>query len=334
MRFTLRHINLPTVALILLCAPFAEAQFRPVPPVNANTAGDAAIRGRVLLPGGGFLSEGVRISLQTIRGTDSTVYTDSTGAFQFTRLTPGRYQVVVEADQRRFEILTESVELTRGTVALLNISLKERKEDGKLRAGIISVAEMDSNVPSKARSEFERASALTREGKVDEAIDHLRKAVALYPHYLAAHNDLGALLLDLNRLDQAEEELRTALAIDQTAFNPILNLGIVLTKKAEWQRAKETLQKGISLQPRSAAARLYLGLASEGTSDFDQAQKEFAAAYEIGGSEFAIALFHLGQLYLRRGDRDLARETFERYLKEAPKAPNLDQVRRLIATLE
>jgi tetratricopeptide (TPR) repeat protein len=333
MRFTLR-INLCSMTLLLFCLASAAAQVQRVPTNNANTAGDAAIRGRVILPGGGFLSEGVRISLQTIRGTDSTVYTDSTGAFQFTRLTPGRYQVVVEADSRRFEVSTESIEVTRGTMALLNISLKERKEAGVSKATAISVAEMDPKVPSKARSEFERASALNREGKAEEAIDHLRKAIALYPRYLVAHNDLGAQLLDLGRLDQAEEELQAAVAIDPTAFNPILNLGIVLTKKGEWQQAKETLQKGTSLQPQSAAARLYLGLALAGASDFDQAQKEFTAAYEIGGSEYVIALFHLGQLYMQRGDRDLAREVFQRYLKEAPNARNLDQVRKLIAMLE
>jgi tetratricopeptide (TPR) repeat protein len=334
MRFTLRYFRFCSVTLIMFCSVSATAQVRGVPPNNANTNGESAIRGRVVLPGGGFLSEGVRISLQTIRGTDSTVYTDSTGAFQFTRLTPGRYQVVVEADSRRFEVSTESIEVTRGTVALLNISLKERKDAGSLKARTISVAEMDPKVPSKARSEFERASALNQAGKADEAIDHLRKAIALYPRYLVAHNDLGALLLDLGRLDQAEVELRTAVAIDSAAFNPILNLGIVLTKKGQWQPALEILQKGISLQPRSAAARLYLGLALQGTSDFEQAQKEFTAAYEIGGSEFAIALFHLGQIYMQRGDRDLAREFFQRYLKEAPNASNLDQVRRLLAKLE
>ena len=334
MRSTFRYSGFFLVMLILFCSVSGTAQVRVAPPNNANTSSEAAIRGRVILPGGGFLSEGVRISLQTIRGTDSTVYTDSTGAFQFTRLTPGRYQVIVEADSRRFEVSSESIEVTRGTVALLNISLKERKEAGSLKARTISVAEMDPKVPSKARSEFERASALNQEGKADEAIDHLRKAIALYPRYLVAHNDLGALLLDLERLDQAEVELRTAMAIDPAAFNPILNLGIVLTKKGQWQPALEILQKGISLQPRSATARLYLGLALQGTSDFEQAQKEFTAAYEIGGSEFAIALFHLGQLYMRRGDRDLAREFFQRYLKEAPNAPNLDQVRRLLAMLE
>jgi tetratricopeptide (TPR) repeat protein len=324
------------VTLILFCALSATAQLQRVPPGNTNTStsSEAAIRGRVVLPGGGFLSESVRISLQTIRGTDATVYTDSTGAFQFTRLTPGRYQVIVEADPRRFEVSTESIEVTRGTVALLNISLKERKEAGTLKATAISLAEMDPKVPSKARTEFERASVLSREGKPGEAIDHLRKATALYPAYLLAHNDLGALLIDLGQLDQAEEELRTALAIDPKAFNPILNLGIVLTKKRDWQRARETLQTAVSLQPGSAAAKLYLGLALEGSSDFDLAQKEFTAAHELGGSEYAIALFHLGNLYMRRGDRDLAREVFQRYLKEAPTAPNLDQVRKLIAMLE
>lgn len=334
MRFTFRYLWLCSVTTILLGSLSVTAQVRTALPNNANTSGDAAIRGRVILPGGGFINEGVRISLQTIRGTDSTVYTDSTGAFQFTKLTPGRYQVVVEADSRRYEVSTESIEITRGSVALLNISLREKREGVTRTAAAISVAEMDPKVPSKARAEFERASGLSREGKTEEAIDHLRRAIALYPRYLVAHNDLGALLLDAGRLDQAEEELRAASLIDPKAFNPILNLGIVLTKKGQWQLAKETLQEGTSLQPRSAAARFYLGLALEGMLDFDQAQKEFTAAYDIGGSEYVIAIFHLGRVYMRRGDRDLARETFQRYLKEAPNAANLDQVRKLIAMLE
>ena len=57
-------------------------------------------------------------------------------------------------------------------------------------------------------------------------------------------------------------------------------------------------------------------------------------AHDLGGTEYAIALFHLGRLYMDRGDRQLARQYFERYLGEAPKASNTDSVRKLIAVLE
>jgi tetratricopeptide (TPR) repeat protein len=302
----------------------------------ADSSIGGIIRGRVLLPSGGFLSEGVRITLQTIRGVEASVYTDNTGKFEFTRLVQGKYQIVAEADKEKYEVATENVEIAggRNPTSIVTLVLREKEQPGRPKAAAVSAIELDANVPAKARKEFEHASSLNRDGKTEEAIEHLRKAIALYPRYLMAHNDLGAVLLDLGKLDQAEEEFRTAVNIDPSAFNPILNLGIVLVKKKQFLLARDTLEKAISLQGQAPSARLYSGLALLGTSEIDRAEKQFLAAHDLGGSEYAVALFHLGQLYMNRGERDLARQFFRRYLQEAPNAGNLAQVRKLIAMLE
>jgi hypothetical protein len=104
-----------------------------------------------MLPGGGFVTEAVRISLQTIRGTDATVFTDNTGLFEFTRLTPGRYQIVVDADPQRFQSTTESVELIRGSATVVTIYLKDPARPGQLKASTVSATELESRVPAKAR---------------------------------------------------------------------------------------------------------------------------------------------------------------------------------------
>lgn len=330
------HQNIWVLALLFLgCAVPGT-----VPGQSSTSTADSStggiIRGRVVLPNGAFLSEGIRITLQTIRGVDASVFTDNTGRFEFTRLTQGKYQIVAEADKDKFEVGTENVEIVggRNPTSVVTIVLREKAQPGQPKAAAISATELDANVPGKARKEFEHASALNREGKTEEAIEHLRKAIALYPRYLMAHNDLGAELLELGRLDAAEEELRIAVNIDPAAFNPILNLGIVLVKKKQFVQARGTLDKAISLQAQAPAARLYSGLALLGTSEIDRAEKQFLAAHDLGGSEYAVALFHLGQLYMNRGERKLARESFQRYLQEAPNAENLDQVRKLIAMLE
>ena len=272
--------------------------------------------------------------MQTVRGTDSTVFTDNTGTFEFTRLSPGRYQVVVDADPRLYETSAESIEIVRGMVAVLNIALKEKGKTGQPKAGAVSAAELDSNVPPKARKEFDRASEASKNGKPEEAITHLRNAIAIYPQYLMAHNDLGAQLLELNRLDEAEKELRLALDIDPAAFNPTLNLGIVLIKKHEIQSAIAVLEKATSMQSQSPAARFFYGMALSGASESERAEKEFIAAYTLGGDQYAEALFYLGRIYMDRGDRTVARKYLERYLRAAPKASNSAEARKLIAMLE
>jgi tetratricopeptide (TPR) repeat protein len=337
MRSVISYIKrlVPVIVLLMLALPAAVRGQQPRP-TNTNTSinsGGGIISGRVVLPTGGFLSEAVRISLQTIRGTESTVFTDNTGKFEFSRLTPGRYQVIVEADRQRYETISESVEIIRGGLAILNMVLKEKGESGKPKASTISATELDSRVPSKARKEFNRAGDSSKEGKAEEAITHLRNAIAIYPGYLMAHNDLGAQLLEQGKLDEAEQELRIAVKIDPAAFNPILNLGIVLLKKHDTRQAIDVLEKAVSIQSQSPSARLFFGMALM-NSEPDRAEKEFITAFDLGGSQYAEALFHLGEIYMRRGDRALAKEYFNRYMREAPTAGNLDQVRKLIAMLE
>jgi tetratricopeptide (TPR) repeat protein len=337
MRLSSRHIGiiLALVAFRGFCGGGVTAQTKqPGAPTASTSSG--SISGRVIFPDGSFLTESKRITLQTIRGVSASVFTDPQGQFQFGDLSAGSYQVVIEGDRDRFETTTQKVEVVRGYPSILTIVLKEKdpSNESKMIARTVSLGELDARVPSKARKEFEHANKAGKEGKLEEAIAFLRKAIALYPAYLVAHNDLGAQLLELGRLDEAEEELRAALNIDRAAFNPTLNLGIVLVKKHEFEQARELLDKAVSLNSESPAARLYAGLALLATSDLARAEKELMAAYHLGGSQYAEALFHLGQLYLDKGDRSLAREYFQRYLREAPKANNLDQVRKLIAMLD
>lgn len=321
--------------IIFVCALGAAAQNRqPTRSTSPESSSGGTIRGKVSLPSGGFVTQSIRISLQTIRGIDSTVFTDTNGTFEFTRLNPGRYQVVVDADSRLYETSAESIEIVRGSVAVINIALREKGKTGKPKAGAVSAAELDAEVPSKARKEFERASDASRNGKAEEAITHLRNAIAIYPQYLKARNDLGAQLLELNRLDEAEKELRLALDVDPAAFNPTLNLGIVLLKNHEIQSAIGVLEKATSMQSQSPAARFFYGLALMSASEGERAEKEFTAAYTLGGDQYVEALFYLGRIYMDRGDRSLARQSLERYVREAPKAGNSVEARKLIAVLE
>lgn len=312
----------------------AQNPRQPTRSTSPESSSSGTIHGKVVLPNGGFVSQSIRISLQTVRGIDSTVFTDTNGTFEFTRLNPGRYQVVVDADPRLYENASESIELVRGMRAMLNIVLREKGREGQPKAGAVSAAELDAEVPSKARKEFDRASDASRNGKPEEAITHLRNAIAIYPQYLKAHNDLGAQLLELNRLDEAEQELRSALEIDPAAFNPTLNLGIVLLKKHEMQSAIAVLEKATSMQSQSPAARFFYGVALSGASESERAEKEFLAAYTLGGDQYAEALFYLGRIYMDRGDRTVARQYLERYVRAAPKASNSVEARKLIAMLE
>jgi tetratricopeptide (TPR) repeat protein len=271
--------------------------------------------------------------LQTIRGVEMSVYTDSQGRFEFTRLSPGSYEILVEGDKQRYEPVLERVEVLRGLPAVLTLILKERGAVKQPRASTVSVSELEHKIPKAALKEFERATRASQQGDHEVAIDHFKRALAIDPDYLMAHNDLGAQLLQQGRLDEAAGEFQRAIALDPKAFNPLLNLGIVQVQQQRFAEAAETLNKALALEADSPAAKLYHGLALVGLDDLSGAERELKTAHEIGGVTFAIALFHLGQLYMNRGQRDQAVISLESYLHEAPNAGNAPEVRRLLAML-
>lgn len=329
------RIGVATLAVLVLCASASAQIKRPSVEESTDKPGCGGIRGRVVLPGGIFVNESIKVTLQTLRETISVIYTENQGQFVFPSLPPGNYKLEAEADRQRFDVSTEAVQVFRGAPSIVTLTLKEKASSVKVTAGAktASVTELAQNIPSGAKKEFDKASKAAHDGKTEEAIAHLQRAIELYPAFVMAYNDLGAQLLRLGKLDDAASGFRRAIALDEKAFNPKLNLGIVLVQQHKFAEAASILNGALALEPGSPAARLYSGLALLALGNLESAEKDLKTAYQVGGAQYALALFHLGQLYMSKGNQALALQSFERYLNDEPNAGNADQVRKMIAML-
>lgn len=324
MRLQSTHFFAVASCLLVLCVLSVSAQTAP-----------GSIRGRVVLPNGDSIHEAVMLRLESIRGVRSHSYTDNEGQFEFSVVQVGLYHLTVEPPKDRFEMVTVDVEVFSDAPSILTITLKEKSGTSPPNSSeTVTPSEADPHVPPAAKSEFDRASALIRESKHEEAIAALRKAVALYPRYLMALNDLGTELLAVGKLEEATTELRRAMAIDAKAFNPHLNLGIVLVEQHEFTEARQELQTAVSLRSNAPAARLYLGIALIGLDEPDAAEVELKKAYSLGGTKYAVSLFHLGQIYLNQNKREEAVKMLERYLIEEPNGKHAEQARKLISVVQ
>src|SRR5947209_13155514 len=268
---TIKPVACLILTLILAAAAAAQQSTKPTHQQTSDSGSETqngSVRGRVVLPSGAQVSEPVKVSLQTLRGIETFVYTDLQGAFEMRSIEPGEYTLEVEADrQQRFETATERILVQRGTPSVVTVYLKEKKsvEDSKSAAAVVSAGELDRNVHAAAVKEFDRASKAAKDGKAGEAVEHFRRAISIYPDYLMAHNDLGTQLMGLGKLDEAEEEFRRAIKIGPKVFNPQLNLGIILVQSHKFSEAATTLETALSLDASSPSAHFFAGLAFMGT---------------------------------------------------------------------
>ena len=302
-------------------------------PVDKTSRG--SIQGRVTLPGGGFIDQNLRVTLLNASGPLAWSFTENQGRFEFANLAPGNYEVQVDTGGVDYQVVSESVQVLRGAPAVITIALKDKPSlSRKMPNGVVSATELNDSIPKAARKEFMLANAAIRENKTEDAIAHLRKAIDIYPAFVMARSDLGVQLFSQGKLDEAEEQFREAIKTDPAAFNPRLNLGMLLVEKSEFAEAVVELNRAISFNSESAAAHLYAGVAYVGLAQYEDAEKHLKSAYTIGGTSYSLALYHLGRIYINKGEREAALKYFQEYLRVSPDAPNAHQVQKLIAMLQ
>src|ERR1043165_7780991 len=180
--------------LCLLVSVVASAQQEVDPKQKVADTNDAIIRGRVTLPSG-FAMEGyARITLRTDQSILSTLYTNSSGEFQIRNLSQGIYFVEAEIKNSKFETTVRRVELGRGLMVDVNLELREKKDPAALNRSnkVVSAAELQQTIPSAAKKQYELGLKFVGKGNFQQAATYFQNALAIYPEYLAARNDLGA----------------------------------------------------------------------------------------------------------------------------------------------
>lgn len=297
---------------------------------------NAVIEGRVVLPSGRSADINIKITLSNSQSTLTTFFTDKHGEFRFLNLSAGIYYVQAAGDPNLYEPVTATVRLARSQVVNLTLTLRRKEETVSRYSGaqVVSISEVNQQVPQAARKEYEQGVKLAGKGKLQQAIEHFQQAVAIYPDYLIARNDLGAQYLKLKRLDEAAEHFRIALRKNPEYYNSRFNLGLVMVEQKNYADAIAQLNQAIAIDSSQPAAHLWLGIALLQAGELPGAEHELAKALIMGSPNFAVAHFHLAQVYLRRGDSAEATRALKAYLGDSPKGEFAEQARRLLKELE
>jgi tetratricopeptide (TPR) repeat protein len=322
-------------AAIVKCAALAFALMM----MADGAAGqrNRSLKARVLMPDGSP-SQTVKVRLEGSEGEiirDS--FTDTTGIFEVSGLNTGNFTIVVPTNDHTYATTTERIEITRYSpdVVTITVYLNPKEESGtRLKGGRRTVSAREaSTVPTKAREAYNRAVDLSRRGQSQQAIEELKRAIAIYPEYVHAHNDLGVAYIKIDLIDDAIRSLEKSIALDPQAFNPRLNLGIANVRRKDFVQAEPPLRTAVMIDASAPLAHLYLGITLWKTARTDEAEDEFGRALSLGGTDIAVAHYYLGQLYAEKDRIAEAVAELETYLKQKPGADDAQQARQKIVEL-
>jgi hypothetical protein len=122
---------------------------------------------------------------------------------------------------------------------------------------------------------------LLEEGRTPEAIEELRRAVAIDPGFAPGHNDLGRALEAAGRKVDATEEYRIAVRDDPDLLEAHLNLAAVLAEKGAIDEAIPHYERAAALRPDRAETHFDLAIALLARERTDEGVAELRRTVEL-----------------------------------------------------
>lgn len=163
--------------------------------------------------------------------------------------------------------------------------------------------------------------AISVKNKPQEAVNHLKALLVLYPDFSAAHNNLGFYYQQMGRFEDAIAEYKETLRIDpylMLTYNSLINLYI--QKIGDLNSALEWCKRQLSYDDKHIWAYNNLGWVYLGKNNLAQAQSAFEKAVEINPN-FVLGLFSLGHAYRMQGRYQEAIKPLQKILEINPFEP-------------
>ncbi|WP_129126347.1 tetratricopeptide repeat protein [Geomonas oryzae] len=171
--------------------------------------------------------------------------------------------------------------------------------------------------PEKSRANNHYGVALSKEGRVPEAMEYLKKALQINPRNPVALYNLGRLLDETGNIDAAVSCYEAAVALQPELDAAYNNLAVDCLLKGDDSRAIDYYQVVLKRKPNFAEARNNLGFALLRNGKVDEAVAEFKTAISVHPG-YAKAYSNLGEAYLAKGDLDAAIAQFQEAVRLKP----------------
>jgi len=179
-------------------------------------------------------------------------YTNDHGQAQFLNVAIGNYQVSVNGQgiQATVSEMFE-VDARRGAQSIF-VRVRPAGENGESNVAKASGSMVSANnlkIPKKASQEFDKATKLIAKQQWQQAIEQLNKAVALYPSYAEAYNNLGVVYARLGDPVKERESLQKAIAANDRFAPAFVNLARMEMKEHNFAAAEADLNKATAADP-------------------------------------------------------------------------------------
>jgi Tfp pilus assembly protein PilF/4-amino-4-deoxy-L-arabinose transferase-like glycosyltransferase len=210
-----------------------------------------------------------------------------------------------------------------GVIGVRDFLRSRRPRELALGATAVIAMAIFSNWPMLGTARLEATTrynfgvGLEEAGRTADAIAEYQAAIALYPDFALAHNDLGLIYGEQGRLAEAATELQQALRFDPTYAKAENNLGVVLSQQGQTAQAASHFERAIQLDPRYADPHRNLAQMLAAAGRIEEALAEYQQAVALAPDDATVRNSYAG-LLARSGQLDAAAAQLRIVVSHAP----------------
>jgi tetratricopeptide (TPR) repeat protein len=232
------------------------------------------------------------------------------------------------------QTIVHSIDMTSS--ARTDLELKRRHPDEFARNGAAPMAPFVSanelGVPAQARREVEKANEFLVKRDYTHALQRLKKAVAVYPAYAGAYNDLGVIYGRTGDVAHEREALERAISLNDHFALAYLNLARMNIVGSDFRAAKTALEKASAFDPGDPVSLTLLAYVELSEGDLDSAIATSQKAHGLS-KPHAFAHHLAARAFESEKQFDRAIAELETSLLEEPVGPRADGARQELEIL-
>jgi tetratricopeptide (TPR) repeat protein len=305
----------------------------------AFAQGANVLEGKVITPSGMQPTSPVRVKLTFNGRAIHETFTDLSGRFSFPGLSRGTYQLTADGDGLTFETTTVYADVSAfGPSAqsfTQDIQLRPILHKPNAQPGVVNA--FSQNVPAAARNALDAGLKLAGEGKLQPAIESMKKAIEIFPDYFDAHLQLGNTFLKTDQLQEAIAELDKARLINPNDERAYQSFGLLLMKQRNYAVAVAVFAEAARLNPANPmnAVMRATALIHQAAVVDESAPATESRSYLLGRAEVSMAqaanlsnnklkpdTLTMALFYELKGDPERAAAELEAYLRKSPQLKN------------
>ena len=294
-------------------------------------AGSMVQRLRVrIIVGNGFCDRTAHVRLMGLSGPVADTNVNDLCEVNFANIPIGTYHLTVSGQN-----LASTDEVVSLSGASADLEIKVTRTDGagtSVAPGSPFVSAADLAIPHNAQKEFNKSNDLIARQDFTKAMQSLNRAIAIYPSYADAYNNLGVIYARLGDRDREREALQKAISINDHYAPAYVNLGRMNIATGDFPSAESALNKAASYDPTDAMTLVLLAYSELMDKHFDQVIATSRKAHGMPGVH-AFAHQLAARAFEQKRDAADAITELQLFLKEEPDGQRADLARKELAAV-